>query len=188
MFLGPAITFVVIAALLLWLIIGCRGKWWLKTFAIVGGTWYSVAIFKTLPTILGWPSPAPLPEKYEVYWVKVAEPIKGTDDKGCVYLWIQDMSKEKNKVNWWSLFKPSERDSRIHKLPYSRNLHKKANKIMQMLRKGQRVMGSGGKGKGKGKGKGSGKSGKGKTGGGDEGDDSVGPKFYKMPPVQLPRK
>ena len=60
-----------------------------------------------------------------------------------------------------------------------------------MLKKGQRVFGNNGKGKGEGMGKMGGKNnkrGKGKGYGGEENDDSVGPKFYKLPVPTLPPK
>lgn len=193
MVLSATVLFCLLVALLLWVIIGGKGPWWIKAFLIVPTVWFSVVVGNSLPTMLGWPSPAELPEKYELIWVNVKTPNLKTGAEGRILLWVKNMAPTQEEYRW-SLYKADKTQPRVHIIPYSKAMHKRANQAKGLLKQGKRVMGSNGKGgKGKGKGKagvrgrpGQGKSGT--TGGGEESDDSVGPKFYIMPPVKLPSK
>lgn len=189
MVLSATIFFCLLVALLLWVIIGGKGHWLLKALLIVPTIWFSVAVGNSLPTMLGWPTSDELPEKYELIGAKIEHPNLKTGRPGRILLWVQDMEPSEDKYRW-SLYKPDINDSRLHVIPYSKKMHKRVEGAIKLLRQGKRVMGENRKGKGgAGKGTRKGKQGKGgKLGGGDEGDDSVGPKFYVMPPVQLPQK
>ena len=179
------VLYCVLTSLCLWFIIGGKGHWLIKTLTVPMFIGFSICVGITMNTMLGWPTEEELPQEYEVFWIKVDTPNIKTGYKGLITIWCKDL--EGNSRKSYSVYTPKDDDTRIHKLPYSKQLHKRANEAIKMLKKGIRVKGSGGGGKGKGakgKGKGKGKSGK----GGDDNDDSVGPKFYVLPPRGLPNK
>ncbi len=201
MFTIVTIFFLVLMSILLWSIIGGRGHWSFKTLIIPFCAWYSIAIGVTIVSIFGWPADSQVPEKFEVHYVLVQPPSKQKGSEGNIYLWLID-SQNKSEFSLFNLYNSIEGEPRAYRIDYNKQLHQQLNEVLQGLRKGQRFMGERGKGigkqgkgvgdgKGKGKGKqGSDKSGKngGNTSGGDEGDDSIGMKFYQLPPVAMIQK
>ena len=192
MFTIVTIFFLVLMSILLWSIIGGRGHWTIKGLIIPFCAWYSIAIGVTIVSVFGWPADSQVPEKFEVHYILVQPPSKQTGSDGNIYLWLIDF-ENKDEFSLFNLYNSIEGEPRAFRVEYSKRLHQKLNGVLEGLRKGQRFMGERGKGigalgngdgKGKGKGQGKGKGTKGgDVGGGDEGDDSVGMKFYRLPPV-----
>jgi hypothetical protein len=165
--------------------------------------WFSIAINVSLPSMLGWPSEAELPYKYELFSAKVVNPSLTNASDGCIFLWVADVDPV-DGYGVFELYYYDKGEPRGYKIPYSKEMHKKIQEAQKLLRQGRRVMGSNpngagkskgkggkkgnGKGDGDGKGEGDGKQGKGEGGQGEEGDPNVGPKFYIMPPVDAPEK
>ena len=196
------ILYLLLACLLLWVLIGGKGPWYIKCLFIPLCVWFCVAVAVSLPSMLGWPSKEPLPEKYEVFWAIVENPDLTSGSAGRILVWANDRSEEDVEYGILELYRPNARQPRVHELPYSKQMHEQAQKARELIKKGQRVLGENkggvkgdgkGSGKGKGNGKGKGREGSGTgqngtTGGGEENDDSVGPKFYVMPEIELPAK
>lgn len=189
MILSATVFFCLLAILLLWVIIGGKGHWLVKLSLIIPTVAFSLVIGYSLPTMLGWPSKDELPKKYELLAARVENPNLKTGYPGRILIWAVDMEPSADKYKW-SLYSPDRESPRVYEIPYSKKMHKRVQAAQKMLKKGRRVMGTNGK-----KGKSKGKTGhaarhdkKGNIGGGEEGDDSVGPKFYIMPPVKLPQK
>jgi hypothetical protein len=205
------IMFIVCAALLLWIIIGAKGWWWLKLPVIALTFYFGLAVWYSVDSYLGWPSVHNPPRRFMVNWVIVDEPRKGTNETGGIYLLLTklphpDDEKDKNKLE--DCFKTlgytgTKKAPRLFKVPYSRPLHKQMEKAKGMIRQGKIVIGefdpSKGKfgGKGDGEGEGKGRPGQGKPGEGEEGEgkgymgDNEGLghfKFYQLPPPKFPNK
>jgi len=142
------------------------------------------------------PADSQVPEKFEVHYILVQPPSKQTGSEGNIYLWLIDL-QNKHEFSLFNLYNSIEGEPRAYRVAYSKKLHQTLNGVLQGLREGKRFMGERGKGMGmlgKGKGNGKNKDGKfgskggilgGDTGGGDESDDSVSMKFYRLPPVQM---
>jgi hypothetical protein len=136
-----------------------------------------------------------LPKEFRVHWIVVEEPDK-RGGKGIVYVWAEEFEpeEEEGKSKWWLSFKKDNTDTpRAYKLPYSRDLHERAQEALERLMAGEGVMGRNGHGEaGEGEGEGSeGPSGEhGDTGG--QGGGSLtkngGITFQKLPPTKLPDK
>ena len=189
MIIAIPIIYLLLTAILLWVCICCKGYWWLKLILIAFSTCFCISLTLSLQSLTGWPSSNGLPNRFEIYWIKVKEPSTTHSDDGAIYLWTQNLTPKKNP--WWSLYQPDNSEPRVYKIDYSREQHKQANQALGMLKKGERVIGINGKGGGV-KGKGSGKS-RGKFGKffGHPGEAFRGHKrlfFYKMPPPKLPSK
>jgi len=137
------VTFVILSALLFWYLIGARGKWFVKFMLILIVPLFSLAIWTSLDSYLGWPTVAEPPEKFLVLWVGIKEPNIKTGDDGAIYILLRDMKMQKRENNFSAILKfnfdPSE--PRIFKLPYSRGMHEEMERVMKMLKKGIPVIG-----------------------------------------------
>ena len=194
------LAFFILSALLLWLIIGVKGRWGVKAFVISLVLYSCLSIDFSLENLMGWPSDQSLPKEFHVHWVKIKEPNKKTSEKGYIYVWVTDLNRSISKQGWqgwkgyfisFQSYDPTE--PRAYRLDYSKDRHEQAQKALDMIQSGEKVggknngKGGGGKGKGKGgKGEGKGK-GKGSNGGGSlsRSDDII---FHDLPPSKLPEK
>lgn len=197
MIVSTGTIFCLLMSVLLWNIIAGKGYWWFKAMLVPLCIWFSIAISVSMPTLLGWPTDEELPFKYEVFSLKIDNPDLKNGGAGSIFVWAGDRDPVSDR-GIFDLYRNDLTEPRGYRLPYSKELHKQAQKAQALLRKGKRVFGMNPKGKGESKNKGEGGKGKGKGNGdpkkgtlnglGEEGDRSVGPKFYVMPPVELPEK
>jgi len=202
------VAFLILVLLVLWFIIGSKGKWWLKALVMVMSLHLSLSISSSLPDFAGWPSTAPVPDEVLVHWMVVEEPNKRTKKEGSIYLWATNLSEEiqPQKEGWhkylFSLVTSDPSQPRVHRLPYSTEDHEKAEDIIGRIKNGESIVGtrngngegSEGDGQGEGEGDGSGQEGgdgsqEGKDGNGSGGfslsDDIT---FQQLPPPFLPPK
>jgi hypothetical protein len=184
--LGIPLTFVILVAVILWFIIWGKGHWLLKAVVVAVSLYFGIATWQSLNGLLGWPAPESesLPDKFAVHWVVIKEPSKKTADPGAIFIWVSGPVKE-------SLFAPDFKEPRAYKLPYSKEMHQRAEGALSLIRKGEKVIGM----RGKGKGKGWGQKGKGKgEGEGEKGAWGMSRKhipdivFHKLPPPKFPPK
>lgn len=194
--LAIPIAFIVLAAVLLWCLIGSKGKWWGKLILIIAVPAFGIAVWKSLDSYLGWSTPERLPNKFILIWAEVREPDK--KDPGAIYLWVQSYEPidSKNPLD----YKPENQEPRTYKLPYSRKWHEQLEAAKALLKKGRGVVFEM-KGQGQGNIEGEeGKEGgdKGQEGRGDKskegksGDSSLSQEqeyeFHELPPAKLPDK
>lgn len=207
---GIVIAFIIMVAVMLWFIIGGRGYWFVKLLAAGFMLYFSLSMWASLSSLLGWPCNQNLPEKFLVHWVVVLEESKIADTKGAIYLMASELNDNylpkqyKNSSSKLLSFVPKKDvgEPRLYKMPYSKEAHKQMTGILQKLKAGQPVVGESGKGgekgegEGKGKGKGKGKGLKGLEPGEDEGPGGMRAvyhteqelMFYDLPaPTVLPK-
>ena len=200
--------FVLLAAVLLWGILGSKGYWPLKMMAITAVMYFGVSLWYSMNTYLGWPSRADMPPKYMVYWAFVQEPSKVDNTPGAIYFWVRELEKEEKNPWLYALqYQGDNKDPRVFRADYSRELHQQVQQMTQGIKKGQVFIGgkNAPKGKGgKGKGKGEGKPGHGRGHGpgykGDSGKKETGTGsfsfshkskdmyIYPLPPPKIPGK
>lgn len=200
--IGIPISFVILSAVLLWFVIGARGYWWVKMIVMAVTLFFSIAMWNSLEDLLGWPTQKSLPDKFQVHWAVVDEPSKITRSQGGIYLWVKNLSPSKD--NSFLSFIPEDlkKESRLHKMPYTRTMHEQMNKVLGELKKGKKFIGekkgngvgeadgqANSQGKGKGKGKGYGlREGKGGKGNGFDFSQEQEFIFHELPPPLVPRK
>jgi hypothetical protein len=106
-------------------------KWsfWIKTVAIAACFFVFLLAYDTMTALLGFPSPGRMPERFLLHYALVIQPDKNTGNKGTVYIWATELTKQgPTKV------------PRAYELPYDKelsNLMTEANRrtkqgIMQM--------------------------------------------------------
>ena len=199
------LTFMIVASLSLWIIIGSKGWWILKSLAVLGVSFFTITLWYSLDGLQGWPTKETIPAKFEVKWIAVEEPNKKTDAPGAIYAWIKDLEPEKTPHSWYISTKHKDVNSepRLHKMPYSREGHEKSMQIQKQIAGGKKFMGQRGKDGGVGQpgnGKvGEGEAGEGKNGAGKakgKGNKSGGGmtenadefNIYELPPPSYPQK
>jgi hypothetical protein len=91
--LAIPIAFCLLTTILLWFIIGSKGHWVLKLVSILVCIYFSIVIWFSSCTYLGWPSKDPLPNKYVVSWAQVEEP--DPNFYGAIFLWVEELESSK---------------------------------------------------------------------------------------------
>lgn len=122
-----AVAFVLLAALLLWFVIGSRGAWWLKLPVIAGTCAFTFAVWDALDSFDGWATGQALPAR--------AVFVSGVvDEPDAIYLWLIAPT-EPGVLG----YRPQGAEPRAYRLPYTRPLHERVDRGNQLTRRGQRV-------------------------------------------------
>jgi len=185
--LGFVVSFVFVAAILLWFVIGSKGKWLVKAICIASLAVLSVLNWTSINSMLGWATSDVLPEKFEVLWVVIKEPSNAQEKKGGIFILVRDINA-KDKEGFSLFDKKDLQEPRLHSSEYSPKKHKQGQAILDQLKKGKRVYGTSkkkGDGKGDGKGKPNDKDGKGNPWGSMENESDL---LYVLPPMVPPPK
>ena len=188
-----ALGFVLIAVLILWFIIGSKGHWGSKAAMILLSLYFCLSVGFSVSDFMGWPTEEDLPEKFRVYWLVIDEPDPKGGDEGNIYIWLQPNSTTETIHDSWEdyliSFYDGDSEPRAYRLPYTRELHEKAQQALNTLAGGG---GGGGASEGmgdgdEGEGEGEGKEDQGGRGGGSLSRNG-GIVFHDLPPTKLPDK
>jgi hypothetical protein len=113
---GLSLAYVLLAVLLLLALTRALLPWPLKAAAIaLTSAFYVIAFFRT-EGLLGWSSPGPLPQRFQLLWVRTVDPDRALDDPGAIHLWLEEI----DDANLPSGV------PRAYRLPYSTALARKA--------------------------------------------------------------
>ena len=67
--IGLSASFLLLVALILWLIILSKGKFWvIKSIVISIATLFSIVVLLSLKDFIGWPSKSQLPLEFQFQW------------------------------------------------------------------------------------------------------------------------
>ena len=133
--IGLTTSFLVLVALILWLIIHTKNKFWIiKSIIITSATLFSIVVLFSLKDFIGWPSKSTLPQEFQLHWAIIDEPSKVKKTEGAIYMWVTALDKE-NK---------SKSLPRAYKINYTRKNHKEIMKGLISLgdgiqQKGEKV-------------------------------------------------
>lgn len=204
--IGIPVCFLLLSVLGLWFIIHGKGYWWLKSIFILLILSFGIGLWSSLSDLSGWPTSKDIPDRVIVHWLLVKEPSKLGNDSGGVYILATEIdskneAKKSEISKWLTPFISKQRpiEPRVYRLPYSKELHKKAGEAMRLIKANKSVIGEGlagfgsgfkeGNKKGQGQGNGDGKGqGQGKTkGNGKQSSLSqeCEPMFYELPPFKF---
>lgn len=111
------LSFLIVSALVLWLVTAARGPWAVKLALIVFVPLFCFAIWHSLESYKGYPIDEGLPAKSIIISTIVVEPDHDQDGK--IYLWLVPVSRENSLLG----YRPGENEPRAYVLPYSRPLH-----------------------------------------------------------------
>lgn len=103
-------AYVVVALLLLLLSLFSRWPWQVKAALIGGVTAACVAVYLTLPALLGWPTDRAVPKRFGLLAVYIQEPDRRTGEAGGVFFWATDLDPA------------ADQRPRAYRLPFSLGL------------------------------------------------------------------
>jgi len=124
--MGLTISFVILFSLLLWLIIGLRGNWILKSGIILIALFFSVSTISSIENFYGWPTVQSMPEEYRVYWALAQEPDEARGVEGAIYFWAEGQDGEswpESKMRLLTFENNRMNGVRAYKIPYSTDMH-----------------------------------------------------------------
>jgi len=173
----------------IWLLIGCKGRWFIKLAMLIVTGLLGFCIWQSLDSYLGFPKATSIKKLHGkemvCLWAYVADADNTTGEKGAIYLWVLPAADP------GMLKRGPSPDPESIKLPYDRSTHKAAQSFMEKIvsQEGQPVMikfdgeSSGPSGQGDGVGQGAGRSGN------TIGSMSIGEgRMYLLPSPKLPPK
>jgi len=124
------ISFVILAAMFSWFLVGVKGKVWIKLIMLPLVIWYGLVLNSSFGRIYGWPADHNLPEQAYIKSYIVKKPT--VDDDGAIYVWIVNRIKVRRPNLFETIMNPGKvfmieykGTPRSYKLPYTKNLHKK---------------------------------------------------------------
>jgi len=106
-----------------WMLIGAKGKWWLKLATILIVPGFGLAVWASIASYKGWPTTDEPPEKAVLVWGIIHEPDPKHGDPGSIYLWLTPLQKEGDTALNPLDYVSGGGEPRSYKLPYTRQLH-----------------------------------------------------------------
>jgi hypothetical protein len=120
-----------LALLLLSLNLRSAWRWWVKAAAIVLTVAVFALSFHALQALLGRPTAADPPARFQLHAALIEEPDLGGERPGSIYLWLTEKDADGFPAGL----------PRAHALPYSRELHQSAAQALARLKDGQPIEG-----------------------------------------------
>jgi hypothetical protein len=122
---GLIAAYVLLALLLLILNLYTRWSWMLKAGLIALVSAFYLVSYFSVPPLLGWPTDADLPKRFNLVAIFVKEPDKSSGDEGEIYLWASDLNHN-----------PRDVEPRSYRVPFSGELHARVVEAGNKMRKG----------------------------------------------------
>jgi hypothetical protein len=128
--LAIPIAFLLFAALLIWVIIGCRGRWWAKLILMLATVVVSFQIWLSLDSYFGHPRfmtfKAMNGQTAFLFWAKVEEP--SSIDPGAIYMWLRPTREIAAGVLAFVTDEP-----KLYKFPYDREFHQATQNFITQI-------------------------------------------------------
>src|SRR3984957_6844990 len=119
-------AFAFLAAILLWITIGIRGKWWIKLLAMFVTLLVGLEMWRSLDSYVGYFKTADLgsltDKRATLFWARVDEPDGNGSDQGAIYMWMH--LEGGNDKSWWFANPSVGTLPQVFKFSYSREFHK----------------------------------------------------------------
>jgi hypothetical protein len=122
-----SISYTLLAALLLVVLVYARLPWSIKAAAVAVTSAFYIASFIGVRGLLGWASIDRLPATFKLLQARIVEPHSLEGDPGSVYLWIEALDQDN---------RPSG-VPRAYRIPYSDRLAEKTDKAASEIAAGR---------------------------------------------------
>jgi hypothetical protein len=123
---GIIASYVVIAVALLSLNLASRWHWGVKAAATAVTTGFFAISYVSMTGLIGWPSEARLPERFQLHWATVVEPDKLNGLPGTIYLWVEALDDANMPAG----------TPRAFRVPYSRELADRIGRAKERIEQG----------------------------------------------------
>ena len=145
---GLVAAYVALAALLLSIAIWNRLAWWIRAGAIIVTAAFFFVSFQSVMNILGWPTTAPLPDRFEILHARIQEPDEVMRVEGAIYVWAMTLPGE-GPIDAANIYEPGAVDTRVgqdqkpraYRIPYTRFAHEQVNEALIKIQQGVRQIG-----------------------------------------------
>lgn len=127
---GLVAAYVLVALLLLILNLYTRWAWQVKAALIAVVSAFFFVTYVSLPPLLGWPTAATLPARFNLVAIYVQEPDKTGGHPGEIFLWATDLAGGSTRV-----------EPRAYRVPFSDELHARIVEAGNKMRKGMPQIG-----------------------------------------------
>ncbi|WP_454619911.1 hypothetical protein [Bradyrhizobium cenepequi] len=122
-----SISYALIGALLLVILVYARLPWSAKAAAVVVTSAFYIASFMGVRGLLGWASVDRLPVTFKLLQARIVEPHSLEGDPGSIYLWVETLADDN---------RPSG-IPRAYRIPYSDSLAQKTDKAITEIAAGR---------------------------------------------------
>lgn len=126
-----SLAYAAVAALLLSLNLATRYAVWVKLAAIVLVTGLYGVSWAAWNGLLGWATPASLPEDFRVLWIAMDEPDKHSHEPGYIYFWVRTLDEAALPVG----------PPRAHRIRWSEEAAESAQSALDALEEGELLNG-----------------------------------------------
>jgi hypothetical protein len=124
--IGVGLSYVILAVLLLSLNLASRWHWGVKATAIAVTTVFFGVSYTSIAGLIGWPTEAHVPARFELDWGTVVEPDKLNGSPGSIFLWLEAL--DENNVPAGT--------PRAFRVPYSRELAERIGRARERIEQG----------------------------------------------------
>lgn len=131
------LLFAVLAAILLWFILGSKGKWWAKVPLIIIVPYLGFLTHQIPDTYKGWPTVSNPPVTSTFIGGIVEEPDAVTDSEGAIYLWLIPVRGTTSDHGLG--YESKNGEPRAYRVPYTRQLHKQVEQAKAEAKRGNAV-------------------------------------------------
>ena len=125
--IGVGLSYVVVAVLLLSLNLTSRWHWGVKAAAIAVTSVFFGVSYAAIAGLIGWPSEARVPERFQLDWGTVVEPDKLNGSPGSIYLWVETLDENNLPAG----------TPRAFRVPYSRDLADRIGHAKERIEQGK---------------------------------------------------
>lgn len=124
-------AYAAIVALLLALNLRSPWRRRVKLGAVILAVGFYVIAFEGHKRLLGWATPAPMPEQFRLHWIRVDEPDKPESAPGGIFFWISEIDEAGLPVS----------EPRAHRLPWDLATAQAAQEALKVLQEGEPLNG-----------------------------------------------
>ena len=129
---GIIASYVIIAVLLLSLNLASLWHWGIKAVAVGITTIFFGVSYLSTAGLIGWPSEARLPERFQLQWATIVEPDKLNGLPGSIYLWVEALDETNVPAG----------TPRAFRVPYSRELADRIGRAKERIEQGKEQAGT----------------------------------------------
>ena len=127
--------FLLLTALMLWVVIAGRGGWKLKLPFVIIVPFFMFLVWGAIASFSGWPVKGQLPKAALLVSYEVVEPDPLTHTKGKIFLWMVPPKTHHSLLK----YSPQNGEPRAYELPYTKQLHEQLQKAGTALANGAAV-------------------------------------------------
>jgi hypothetical protein len=130
--IGVGLSYVALAVLLLSLNLTSRWHWGVKAIAVAITTAFFGISYTSIAALIGWPSEARVPERFQLDWATVVESDKLNGSPGSIYLWLEALDADNVPAG----------TPRAFRVPYSRSLADRIGHAKERIEQGMDQVGT----------------------------------------------